>query len=371
MITTVNAAAEDMLGRSVGELLGKRWPDVLGKKGIRTQEGTPVPISELPVEDAMKKRKHAVVSHYQYTRRDESTFPVTVTAAPVVHGGMITGAVIVFRDISKESTRNEIKSDFVFLASHQLRIPLTTLNWFLEMLSRGNVGKLSGKQKYYVNHAYVASERMMQLVDDLLHESYIEADHLRIEPVSTKIHTFVQEIIEEMIPFAHVKHCSIIYKPLEKQDTFIPIDTTLLRHVLHILLSNAIEYSSPVEDERQYSQDKATGKEKTKKVPKATIVVEMKQRKHEYIVSVHDSGIGIPKISQPRIFTKLFRGHNAIKKEETGAGLGLYVAKMIMNAAGGRIWFDSGESGGTTFFIAIPEKGMQKQEKKKGRMNKQ
>lgn len=201
---------------------------------------------------------------------------------------------------------------------------------------------------------------MIALVNDLLNVSRLETGRLKIEPKPTQIEDFIQSIIDEAVPMANSHKCKIIFQKPKKKLPKIPVDPTLMRQVIHNLITNAIRYSPKKEGRviitlKQVTIDnlQLTKKEKVK---------------GQVLISVADSGVGIPEEAQSRIFEKFFRADNAIKAEAEGSGLGLYVAKMIMEASGGKIWFESppkGNKTGAIFYASLPIKGMGKKEGEK------
>ena len=276
-------------------------------------------------------------------------FTYELFATPVLdYEKNIIGGAIILHDITHIKEIDRMKTEFVSVASHQLRTPLTPLRLFSEMLLNGEVGKLNPKQKEYIEAISQSTQRMIKLVNDLLNVSRIETGRLKIEPKLIQIEDFIQSIIDEAVPVANSHRCRFIFNKPKIKLPKIPIDPTLVRQVIHNLITNAIRYSSKKQ---------------------CDIVVTLARKSHDYIISVKDNGIGIPENIQSRIFEKFFRADNAQKAEADGSGLGLYVAKMIIEASGGEIWFESppkSEKRGTIFYVSIPAKGMMKKEGEKG-----
>ncbi len=239
-----------------------------------------------------------------------------------------------------------IKTEFVSVVSHQLRTPLTAMNWYLEMLMAGDAGKVTSQQKDYLEEIYRSSNRMVGLVNDLLNISRLESGRLRIAPEAVNIAELIQGIIKELEPLTRAKNCDVLFENIVKQPT-VPVDPRLMRQVINNLLTNAIKYTD--------------GKKRN-----CYLAVGLKEDSRNLLVTVADNGIGIPAAVQSRIFEKFVRADNAIKAEAEGSGLGLYIARMIMEASGGDISFKSKEGSGTTFTVRIPKAGMEKREGEKG-----
>jgi len=320
---------------------------VLGPKGITDEEDNAVSISKLPFYTALTKSEKSFSSDYQYVGKEGKLFPVTIAAAPVILAGEITGVVEVFRDITREKASDRAKSEFIMLASHQLRTPLTSMKLFIESIKDIGIQGLADKQKEYMNGIGESVERMISLVNDLLNISGMEAGQSKALPKPTQLEDLIDDLVNEAKPMANTRGCSIVFERPKEKLPEVSVDPVLLWQAIDNLLVNAL----------QYTPDQG-----------GSIIVSLKNQEDEYIISVKDNGIGIPKEVQSRIFEKFFRADNAIKKVTDNPGLGLYVAKTVIDKISGRIWFsspggsasggESEEEGGTTFSVAIPKISM-------------
>lgn len=249
----------------------------------------------------------------------------------------LSGRVIIFHDITKEAEINRLKSEFVSVASHQLRTPLTAIKWFLEELKDERLGELNPRQKDYIEQTYESNERMLRLVNDLLNVSRLETSRLKITPKPTQLEELIVGVIDESLPLAISRNCQVKFIRPKQYFGQIAVDTALIRQVLINLISNAIKYSKEGGD-------------------KNVVEVKLEKKPPFMVISVADKGIGIPADQQANIFDKFYRVENA---KIEGSGLGLYIAKMIVELSGGKIRFDSEESRGTTFYINLPLSGSQ------------
>src|SRR3989339_837507 len=231
-----------------------------------------------------------------------------------------------------------VRKDGIEIPVEDSAAPLTAIKLFTEMLSNKDTERLSEEQKEYIKAAHESTDRMAKLVNELLNISRLETGKLKIEPNPVNLITFIQDIIEETDALAKKHKCKILFIKPEKNSITALIDPTLVRQVIHNLLMNAIRYST----------DKIT--------------INLEEKIDNYQISIQDRGIGIPREIQGRIFEKFFRADNAQKITSTGSGLGLYLAKMITRAFGGKIWFKSKKGEGSTFFVSIPKEGMKKEE---------
>jgi signal transduction histidine kinase len=283
---------------------------------------------------------------------------VSSIVAPVVLDSKIVGAVEVFRDITKEKEIDKAKTEFVSLASHQLRTPLSTVSWYSEMLLAGDVGEVTPEQKKYLEEIYHGNQRMVDLVNTLLDVSRIEMGTFIVESKPTDIVKLAQGVIEEHKLQIREKRIHFSYSS-GKNIPSIKADPKILRMVVHNLLSNAIKYTP----EGGRVAVSIFLKKVNNKFSKLNNPKDKEGSENSVLFKIIDSGYGIPEDQQDKIFTKLFRADNVVGKDTEGTGLGLYIAKSIVEQSGGRIWFESSEKKGTTFYVDLP---LQKTKHKNG-----
>ncbi len=249
--------------------------------------------------------------------------------------------LLLVEDTTKEKAVDKAKTEFVSLASHQLRTPLSAVNWYTEMLLAGDAGKLNEKQKEYLDEVHIGSQRMAAIVNALLDVSRLELGIFMVEPESTDIVVLAKSAIDEQKNQIDEKKLKL----LPHFATDIPkinADPKLLHMVFQNLLSNAVKYTPEGGSiEFSISLDKENG---------------------QVHIQVADTGYGIPKNQQDKIFTKLFRADNVRKIDTEGTGLGLYIVKSIIEHTEGTIRFESEENKGTTFYLTLPIEGMKKKE---------
>lgn len=336
-IVLTNRAFANIMGWKNSEVEGK----LLAKLVLITDEkGKPTADSEHPVAKTL--REHVLNTRITYyRRRDGTSFPVITTVSPVLIEKEFIGAVEVFRDITKEKEVDRAKTEFVSLASHQLRTPLATISWYTEMLLGGDAGEITADQKKYLEEIYTGNQRMVELVNSLLNVSRLELGTFMVEPELTDVSKLAGSVIDEQKPQIAERKIEIS-SSFEKNVPLIQADPKLLRMVMQNLLSNAVKY--------------------TPEGGKIELALSLDQEKKNVLLAVSDTGYGIPKNQQDRIFTKLFRADNVRGKETEGTGLGLYIVKSIIEHSGGKVWFESAENKGTTFYLTLPLAGMKKKE---------
>lgn len=332
VITLVNEAASNMLKKGVSSFLGQK---VVTSLKMLDEKGGLVPSSERPMQIALQSG-HEVKGIYTYQLENNQAIVVAVTVTPILVDGQITGSIQVFRDVSKEKEVDRMKSEFISLASHQLKTPLTAMRWYSELLLDDQAGGLNKTQREYVTTIHTANQHMGDLVNTLLNISRIESGRLMISPQDTDIAKLVTEIISEVKPKLSEKKQKLELT-IDRNIPSMLVDPSLLRQIYLNLLTNASKYS-----------------------PEKTVIkLDLAVDDGQLVSSVTDSGYGIPKAEQHRVFQKFYRGENIIKKESSeGTGLGLYLIKMIIDSFGGTISFKSKVNQGTTFKFTVPLSGM-------------
>lgn len=327
-IQQINHAALKMLGYVEEDVVGEWFPKIVK---AYDEAGELIPaINRSIIQSIITGRP--VIQKAQYEDRNGKLFAVSVTVAPIILEGKPIGAVEVFRDITQEREVDKMKSEFISIASHQLRTPLTSIKTYAHLLSDGYRGQLTPDQSKFMNVILGSIDRMNDLIDILLNISRIEAGKLDIVHKKIEMKRLIINVIQELRTQAIIKHIDIEldYKMRSK---IASIDQILTTEVLTNLLSNAIKYTPP------------GGK----------VIVTAEENKKEFILSVRDNGYGIPVADHERIFTKFFRADNAKIKDPSGTGLGLYMVKKIVDTLGGRIWFESKKNKGTVFYVTIPK----------------
>lgn len=333
-IIYTNPAADVTMGWKSADVVGKLYNEVWE---VVDEAGNVVPATNRPMEMAFAGKKSVSRNVYYRNVKNDKKIPVSGTVAPIILDGELVGVINVFKDITEEAKIDKAKTEFVSIASHQLRTPLTAVKWYAEMLLDKENGKLSKKQANYLNEIYAGNQRMISLVSALLNVSRIDLGTFAIEPEPTDIVKLADDVLNEMIPGITKKELEIT-RDYGSSIPKINVDAKLTRIVIQNLLSNAVKYTPS----------------------KGKITVSVFADKKNILIKVKDTGYGIPKDAQKKIFTKLFRADNVKIKEPEGTGLGLYIIKAIVDQSGGKIWFESTEGEGTTFYVSMPLTGMPK-----------
>jgi PAS domain S-box-containing protein len=303
----------DIIGRSLSEL--KTFPTIEPVADLLNKETGEIFRKEIKIE----------------SRGD---LVLEVSTVPILTDDIKTGTMLILHDVSREKMVEKMKTEFVSLAAHQLRTPLSAIKWTLRMLLDGDLGKITDEQGELVSKCYQSNERMIGLINDLLDITRIEEGRYIYGMVMSNMEDIIQFVINTYKEGAERKNIKINFKKSEDNIPKVNIDVEKMKLAIQNLIDNAVKYT-----------------------PSGGVVtVSLKRGKKEVDVEVRDTGMGIPEDQSQRVFSKFFRGANAVRVDTEGSGLGLFLAKNIIEAHGGKIWFESGEGVGTTFYFNIPLK---------------
>jgi len=337
-IVRANPSSGRVLGINQEDIIGREITDKLSFEK-QSEDGKILERQEIVIYQSIQHRSINDET-YKITQPGGKVLYAQMTASPLVVSGEVYGAVVVVRDVTVEVGVDKAKSEFVSIASHQLRTPLSTINWYLEMVIAGDFGTLNDEQKEFIEEAYGAGKRMGDLINALLNASRLDVGVVAIEPEDS---VDIKELLKGVLVDLEAKIASkgIVIKQLI-DDTVHPmsLDTRIMDIIFLNLLTNAVKYS-----------------------PSGSSVEIRGTIEGRYLkIEVSDQGYGIPANAQEKIFTKMFRADNAVEQEPDGNGLGLYIIKTIVETLGGSISFVSKEGQGTTFTVRIPSTGMEARE---------
>jgi len=240
-------------------------------------------------------------------------------------------AVIITNSFERLAEANRMKSEFVSIVSHQLRSPLSNLRWALELLMSGKLGKIEEKQTEYFKIIKENSNRMTELIKDLLIVSRIETAKLLIKKMEFSLEDLVKELIKEFTPFARASNVEIKFRAKENLPKIFA-DQSQIRLVIENFLDNAIRYIKGI----------------------GVVEIKIESQEKNIYFEIKDTGVGIPKEEQKYIFQKFFRSENVLRYQTQGSGLGLYISKAIIEKSEGEIGFKSQEGIGSTFWFTLP-----------------
>lgn len=316
----INPLAEDFFKIKAKEIVGK---PISGLAKISTLK----PLIEL-FGKGIKE-----ISRKEISLKENLVLEVTTT--PFMREKEKLGTLVILHDISREKLIERMKTEFVSLSAHQLRTPLSAIKWTLKMLLDEDVGPMSKEQKDFLRKTYRVNERMIDLINDLLNVARIEEGRYVYRPILADFQEVIKSVINSFKEEINRKNLKFEFKKPKKKLPQALIDVEKIRLAINNLLDNAIRYT-----------------------PKGgRVTVSLRSVNMEIEFSVEDTGVGIPRDQQARVFTKFFRGANVMRMEVEGSGLGLFITKNIIEAHGGKIWFESEEGKGSIFHFTLPAKG--------------
>jgi len=318
-ISLINPQAENIFGVKKEEVLGKPLFQLNEFPNFK-------PLVSLLGGEIQEFQKKEVVIN--------KNLILEVSSSHIAAGSQKAGALIVLHNITREKLVETMKSEFVTLAAHQLRTPTSAVKWSLRMLLDGDLGKMPEEQRKVIEEAYQTNDKAIQLLNDLLNVARIEEGKFLSKIASSDFGVLIKSVVQTFSK--EIKKKKINFS-LEFSDASLPkimLDVDKMRMALENIIDNAVRYT----------------------LPGGKIAISVSVGKKEIEVKIKDTGIGIPEDRQNKIFSKFFRAENAMKIETEGTGLGLFIAKYIVEAHDGRIWFESEPGKGSVFCLTLPTK---------------
>ncbi|EKD24260.1 MAG: hypothetical protein ACD_81C00067G0005 [uncultured bacterium] len=328
-VVMMNKAAQQILGAPIAEVMGKRVTPESVKDQKLTLLAQVLYPSIAPL--VVRRTEGGIYPQIVDMSFTNPSIELRVSTDRIVDpNGTLLGFVKIIHERTREVAMLKSKSEFIEVAAHQLRTPLTSINWIFESLAKET---MPDEQKEMVGMGVIAAGNILKTVNDLLDVSQIEEGKYGYKFQAMDINEFAERVLAELMVYA--KEMGIkLYLQKSENPIAVTIDPQKLGIVLANLVSNAIKYN----------------------IENGEVVVTIKAvAEKPYVeVSVKDTGIGIPADEMQRLFTKFFRADNAQKTVADGTGLGLYITKNIVRRHGGDIWAESQVSRGSTFYITIP-----------------
>jgi len=239
-------------------------------------------------------------------------------------------AFVITRSFETLAEAAKMKSHFIEVASHELRSPLSNLQWVTEMLESERMGDLGEDQMDYFRMVKENVVRMQKLISDLVTVSRIQDEELALQPQEVSLEQLTRRVLSEFEFFSNAEGVEIEIE-VEQDLPKAKADRSQLKMVIENLLDNAIRYTE-----------------------QGTVEITISQEGDKVQFKIEDDGIGVPKEDQKYVFNKFFRSKNAAEYQVRGTGLSLYIAKKIIEQSGGKIWFESEQGRGTTFWFTLP-----------------
>jgi PAS domain S-box-containing protein len=320
-IIDFNPAAEEITGYFREEVLGKPHFEIL--HGTVEREGCPV------LKHALLLKEQAIAAETMIKNKNGDQVTLSVTTFPLFdERGGLSGAVELFRDISEAKQREREKKNILSMFAHDMKNPVTIGGGYLSRLLSGKAGELTEKQRSYLETIRDELYKVSDLIADFLEFSRIEAKAYMPVPRPFNIKKDLNQAIEAAKIEADKKNISIHFEVSGELPPQILVDPAMIDRVIANLLDNAIAYTG-------------TG---------GAITARLSENNDEIVVSITDTGRGIPEDRLPYLFDAFYR----VSRDTKGSGLGLFIAKTIIEAHGGRIWVESVNDKGSTFSFTLP-----------------
>lgn len=329
-ILFMNSAAETLTGFTSDKSLNTSIEELIHITDLHNHET----LSD-SIKKVLSKRTLVLLDHQVLQRKDQKQIYVSYSIAPIIDDhNTLLGIALVIHDSSHEHELEQTKDNFLSVVAHQLRTPLGAMRWNLELLLANDFGKLTTKVKRPIEETYQNNHRMVNLVNDLLNVLRIDQRRVVDSPKATDLYQVVANICESFRFEALSRNIEIMLFPPKPIAMPITADTERLVEIVENLISNATKYNKD----------------------NGTVSVTLSTSNEFYMVTVEDTGIGIPHADQSNIFTRFFRATNARTSNTTGSGLGLFVVQSYVKGWGGSVSFKSQENKGTTIELMIPKK---------------
>ncbi len=339
-IDLINPAAQRFVGWKQQDALGLQYKSVLqllNANGHGVDKSTDPVLSTLTTNQPIRK------TDLQIQTSSGKKVSSELIVSPI--GRLGSGAIVVFRDITKDQEEERSRTEFISTASHEMRTPVASIEGYLGLALNPATATIDEKARTYITKAHEAAEHLGHLFQDLLDVTKADDGRLSSNPSVIDTVHFTESIVDSLNQKAIEKNLRLFYKPNTAADEtitggglrnlapvfYVNVDKDHLREVIANLVENGIKYTR-----------------------EGQIVVDVQGNHDHVIISITDSGIGIPAEDVSHLFQKFYRVDNSDTREIGGTGLGLYLCRKLVEAMGGRIWVESEYKKGSTFFIELP-----------------
>ncbi len=325
----LNPAAIQMLGMEANAVVGHECSEVLCCQNLNRMKlcGT----SSCPLQQVLQQKKPLPNEELILGAQEQHSREVSVSVTPLQssHGEY---AVFMARDLSALKVANQVRSNFVSMVSHELRTPLNSVHGFIDLLLQGHMGDLNEEQRTYLGYAQEGVQQLISIVQDILFMTRSDLGQFESKQQEVQLRILVRQVVSGMQPQAS-KASVVLNADIPADMPLLYIDPQRIKQVLNNLVSNAIKYTPPG----------------------GTITISASTLSDEWVmISVIDSGYGILTEDRPHIFERFYQSNQREQSRMGGYGLGLSIARLIVEQHGGTINFESVLEKGTTFYFTVP-----------------
>lgn len=334
LIRLINPAAQEILGWAKQDALSLNYKSILK---LVNQKDEPLSDKQDPIYESLNENQRVRDNKLIVMTRNDKKLITSLVSSPIGEAG--SGVIVVFRDITKETAEEREQAEFVSTASHEMRTPVASIEGYLSLALNPQTAQMDDRARDFITKAHASAQHLGRLFQDLLDVSKSEDGRMTNKPQVINLVPFVHDVVEGLTPKARQKGLSIVYKPIPDRsvermlspDYIVNLDNDHLNEVVSNLVENAIKYT-----------------------PKGQIIVDVTGDDEHAIISVKDSGIGIPAEDIPHLFQKFYRVENKDTHNIGGTGLGLYLSRRLTELMNGRIWVESIRHQGSTFYVELP-----------------
>ena len=337
-IQSFNPAAADLTGWSIEEASGVDFRSVLK---LTDEKSVPYTDMQHPFYTVFQEKKTVHNNTATLVKKNDQPVSVDISVSPLIGtSGFVSGAVGVIRNVDEQRKQEKQRADFISTASHEMRTPVAAIEGYLALALNEKVSTVDEKARSYLEKAHSSTEHLGKLFQDLLTSAKAEDGRLTSHPSVVNVTEFTNQLVEDLRFSAEKKGLQLELQtgthPLPSQKTIAPVyltkvDPDRFREVITNLFDNAVKYTD-------------TGK----------ITIGVTGNTEVIQFSINDTGTGIPKADIPHMFQKFYRVDNSATRTVGGTGLGLFICRKIVELYGGKIWVESTEGKGSTFYINLP-----------------
>lgn len=313
-VLIVNPSLSRLLGVDAAAARGRPYLECVRHNAISQLVGT------------VLKDGRPLAQEVRVVAREELVFDAH--AAPLLQEGRLSGALVVLHDITRLRRLEQVRRDFVANVSHELRTPLSSIKGYAETLREGALDDKENRL-LFVRTIEEQADRLSKLVDDLLDLSAVESGHRLPKLASTDLRALAVDVTRQFSSAAAER--GVTLAAVSSGSVLALADAEQVRQVIANLIDNAIKHTE------------AGGR----------VEVSLETKGAEVVASVRDTGVGIPEADLTRVFERFYRVDKARAREAGGTGLGLAIVKHLVEAQGGRVWVESRQPGGSSFFFSL------------------
>ena len=332
-IELINPAAQRIIGWGKQDALALNYKSVLQ---LANQKGEALDAAVDPIQQVLNTNQQIRNNDLAIITHSGKKVMASLVTSPI--GEVGSGAIIVFRDITKEKAEEREQAEFISTASHEMRTPVASIEGYLGLALNPQTAQIDTKARDFIMKAHESAQHLGRLFQDLLDVSKAEDGRLSNNPKVVDVMAYTRDILQGLQEKASAKGLRLIFKPIpdDKERHLSPVynvnlDNDHIREVINNLTENAIKYT-----------------------PQGEVVVDVTGSDDKVVISVKDTGIGIPAEDMSHLFQKFYRVENVDTRQIGGTGLGLYLCRRLAEAMGGRIWAESEYKKGSTFYVELP-----------------